>query len=241
MLINEKVRKIIDSFSNISKSMAFSYPLTGFKNKSGDILVFLDMNMLDVSDFEEFGIINFSEYSNIIKILGEDSKITLKDGIITIQGQEKTSVRYLTTDLRVLQDWIIKTKNHADIATALNNFNNYPIVVEFDITDKNMSKLSQISSVLKFTDFIIKADNDVISIQVKNRQKTTNDFSLELTGKTNKSIEMLLNVENFNKIPNNSYKATIFSLPPTEDKFIIRLTSDNLPGVSVFMTPKAEQ
>lgn len=239
-MINEKVRNIIDSFSNISQSMIFSYPLTAFKNKSGDILVFMDMTKLDVMDFPEFGILNFGEYSNIVKILGNDSTIELDNHIITIMGQDKTAVRYLTTDLRTLEDYKFKAKNHPSVEVALEAFNTYEVAMKFQLTDKNMTKLKSISSVLKFTDFNIKASGDCVNIQVKNTQKSTNDFNITLDAEVNKDIEMLLNVENFTKIPNNTYIVTVYKLPGN-DIFILKLTSDNLPGVSIFMTPKASQ
>lgn len=202
-MLNKNSLQAISQLKDISDSFIFNYPITGVKNASGTIVAFLDVEKLGSEEFEEFGIIKFKEFNDLINIAGTDANTKLDSGVIYIDG--KMSFKYLTTDVSVLEE------NYKASLKMLEKTEQAKSAIEFRITAAELSQIKKAANILNVEDLIISGEDGKVFIKTENSsQQSSNRGILEMSGASvSTDTQVILGMSNFKKLPDGDYKIKV--------------------------------
>jgi hypothetical protein len=234
-LLNKNTNIVISQLKDISESIIFSYPITGVSDSNKTILAFIDLQKMNVEDFQEFGIIKFKELLDLLAIAGDEADATLKDGILYIQS-ENISCKYFTTNIPSIEHCRGSLKTLAATEKALSS-------LSFVFSAGDLDKIKKASALFKFEDLIVYSEDDKIILKVaKQDQMSSNDFKISIPGGSIiNNICAMLSVENLKKIPVGSYNVKVLQNPNNPNSVIIRFDSVNVEGLVFLIATKVVQ
>jgi hypothetical protein len=232
-MLNTNITSMLQSINGITNTVVLKYPTTVINSAPGDVIVKIDMSELDSEQFPDTGIFNLNEFLNIFKLF-DDRDVTIVDGILNITNKNKTqSASYISTDLHLLEDYNKDTK-------SFNSTENVPSVSEFTLTNEDIKKIKQASTVFKdLSDVIIVAKDGAVSIGLgagTNFNAKTNSYNINLDAESSKEFKLNISAENFNNLPNSDYLVKI-KYNSTRDAYRILLDSTDV-NMQILMAVK---
>jgi hypothetical protein len=234
--LNENTQKVVGLLKEINEGIIFSYPITGIRDSNATVSAFIDLEKLGNEPFADFGIMKFKELFDLLNIAGKDADCSLSsNGIINIDS-DTIKCRYITTNLIALEDFRPKI-------SILEKFEMASQVARFTLTNVDLDKIKKVSSLLAFEDFVLNVDNnETVVISVKNKQASSNSFSLKIPSENNFSdVFVLMGVSHIKKLPPSDYVVRLAKHPVVEDNFLVKFESSSIEGLHIFMATKAYQ
>lgn len=231
-MILEKFRNTLIQFKEVTEKIIVSYPITGIKDSSNSILIYIDCKKLGNPEFEEFGLIRFRELLELLRIVDDkDLNILFKDNILYIKSP-LLNCKYVTTDISILEeDSRVKE-------SILNNIKEQESIITFILNIDILDKLKKISMLLNLEDININIPitGDNINMVLSNINDTSISDNIEFnikpvaveSKKTNETEhKILLNLNNLKKIPLIEYKISIKQNSKNKDNYVLLLTPNN--------------
>jgi archaellin len=200
-VLNSNAIKILSSINGITNSMIYRYPRTVFNSDVGDILVSVNTAELQEQEFAEFGINSIDELLSAVGLFGDDKKIDLENGVITI-SEGSSSVQYITSNISLLKMY---DKDYSIIEkTAQAN-----TVCTFNLGSELIKNLKNASSVFKsLEDVIFQSQDGDLNITLGSLEKyntSSNTYKTSIASESTKEFKISLPVDNFKKLPEADY------------------------------------
>jgi len=230
-MLEEKTRQVLKTLTSINKKMIFTYPRMVVK-KGNHIQAFLDLDKIGEAEFKEFGMYDFSDFTNSIAM---DKKpiITSEDigngkQVLKITDSVTNGItKYVTSDMEMLEAGDCRGK--LDLPDRLLNPERNTKVLEFEITRDQFDIIRKKARHFKMTEMIIKANEEGITLGVKGVQKSTNDYNITFEGDVIENIELTLDIDLVDLLPLGAYKIIIVkSQKGTPMPMFISTTIDGL-------------
>lgn len=219
-LLNRDTLSVISSLSKISESIIFTYPITGVKDSCGTISVFIDMAKLGNNEFDKFAIAKTKEFIELVKIIGDNSKITIDNGVINIVGDNFSS-KYITSEPRIMEETFgVKL-------SMLDNINNAHAVAKFSLDKNTADKLRKVSDLLGLEDLTITTSNESnsVTLKINAKHELSKDFAISLNEGVSiaDNANILFNVSNLKKVPLSDFECTIRQNPKNPKLYMLQL------------------
>ena len=234
-MFNNNLVSSLSQLNNITNSVILRYPKTVAISESLDIMVCLDVSAIDPDQFEEIALNNsFSEFLNVFKLFPNDRTVTVSDNVLHVSGDGSNAV-FITDDINLLEAFD-KSPQQFERTQQV------PSVATFEMTDEDMKKIKQASSVFKNLSEVLIAskDGDVsVSLTATNKfNARDNSFSLSKTGvNASKEFAIKLPVENFGKLPVSNYTVDI-KYNEAKDSYRILMTNKTFEGLQILLSVK---
>ena len=112
-------------------------------------------------------------------------------------------------------------------------------VMDFVLDIKDLEKIKKMSGLLKdLSDLVITTDNGEIQLKVTSKEKSSNNFSLNMDGTITEEITMNLVMDIVNKLPASAFNVSIFK--SKKGSLVSVFDSINVEGLSIVIAAKAE-
>jgi hypothetical protein len=243
-MLNKLTRDVLQQLGAINQSQIISYPVTVIK-MGKSIQAFLDVSKPAPKDkddtakgcgeveFDEIGTWVINELNSVINVI-DNPEITNNNGTLLIKGTDN-SIQYGTTPLDILES---ESRGDPEIIKKVMNQERNTKVLEFDLDIKNLDKIKKMSGLLKsLSDLKIESDGDNVKLMVTSKEKSSNNFTLNVTGEVNEETSMLLLMDSVNKLPNSGYKVRIFK--SAKGGLVAVFNSTNVDGLDILISSKA--
>lgn len=235
-MLSKNTQLVINQLKDITPSVIFSYPITGIRDPNKTIIAFIELDKLGDEEFEEFGVLQVRQFMDLLSIAGEDSDISITNGIVHIESKD-LKCKYLTNDLDTLE------ANFRAKPTMLANVEKTPSASEFKLTAQELDKIKKVSTLLSLENFIVSSRNNKVSINVGNtsinNKSEGNEFQVTINECViNEECDVLLSINNVRKLPQSDYNVKIAK--SANGNVIIRFVSDKIPGLTIFIATKTE-
>lgn len=234
-MLSKNTQAVVNQLKDISPSAIFSYPITGIRDANKTIIAFIELDKLGDSEFEEFGVIKVREFMDLLAIAG-DADTSLENGIINIKSKD-IKCRYLTTDIDVLES-SFRAK-----PIMLQKVEETPAASTFTITSQELDKIKRVSALLSLENFVVSSKDNLVNVNVGNSSINTksesNEFQLTFSDCiVSEECNVLLSINNVRKLPAGDYDVKIAKSP--NGNVVIRFTSKNIAGLTIFIATKTE-
>lgn len=143
----------------------------------------------------EFGIYDLNEFLGAMSLF-EDPELEFGEKFVTIKEGDN-SIKYFAAESSVL------TAPTKEITFPTSD-------IEFTMTNNMLSMIQRTASVLRVTDLSIIGDGTNITVQVGDKKNSTGNSYRSSVGKTDKSFNVNLKVENLKMLPGD-YNVSISS------------------------------
>jgi len=243
-MLNKNTREILGALGTINQSQIVSYPVTVVK-MGKSIQAFFDISKpaskekgdglkgCGEDSFEEFGVYAISELNSVIGVI-DNPEITNNNGTLTITNGQN-SIKYGTTSLDILES---ESRGKPEIIDNVKNPERNTKVMDFELDIKNLDKIKKMSGLLKnLSDLNIKAIDGKITMTVTAKEKSSNNFILNVQGTINEDTDVTLLMDSVNKLPNSSYNVELFK--SAKGTLIAVFNSLNIDGLSILVSSKA--
>lgn len=243
-MLNKNTREILGALGTINQSQIVSYPVTVVK-MGKSIQAFLDLSKpasvekgdglkgCGEEEFDEFGVYTISELNSVISVI-DNPEITNDNGTLTIANSEN-SITYGTTSLDIIES---ESRGKPEIINNIKNPERNTKVMSFDLDIKNLDKIKKMSGLLKnLSDLNIKAENDKITMTVTAKEKSSNNFVLNMQGTINEDTDVTLLMDSVNKLPNGSYEVELYK--SSKGTLIAVFNSKDVDGLDILVSSKA--
>lgn len=244
-MLNKNTREILGALGTINQSQIISHPVTVVK-MGKSIQAFLDLskpaskekgdNLKGCGEdtFDEFGVYAISQLNSVIGVI-DNPEITNDNGTLTITNGEN-SIKYGTTSLDILES---ESRGKPEIINNIKNPERNTKVMEFELDIKNLDKIKKMSSLLKnLSDLNISAVENKITMTVTAKEKSSNNFVLNVQGTIIEDTTITLLMDSVNKLPNSSYNVELYK--SSKGTLIAVFNSLNVDGLSILVSSKAE-
>lgn len=244
-MLNKNTREILGALGTINQSQIISHPVTVVK-MGKSIQAFLDLskpaskekgdNLKGCGEdtFDEFGVYAISELNSVIGVI-DNPEITNDNGTLTITNGEN-SIKYGTTSLDILES---ESRGKPEIINNIKNPERNTKVMEFELDIKNLDKIKKMSGLLKnLSDLNISAVENKITMTVTAKEKSSNNFVLNVQGTIIEDTAVTLLMDSVNKLPNSSYNVELYK--SSKGTLIAVFNSLNVDGLSILVSSKAE-
>jgi len=244
-MLNIKTREILGQLGAINQSQIISYPVTVVK-MGKSMQAFLDLEMPAPKDkndtakgcgeepFDEIGVYVINELNSVIGVI-DNPEITNENGTLTIKNSEN-SIKYSTTPLDILET---ECRGNPDIIKRVTNPERNTKVLEFELESKNLDKIKKMSGLLKnLSDLKIDGSNGKVTLMVTSKEKSSNNFTLNVNGTVQEDTSMLLLMDSVNKLPSSSYNVSVYK--SAKGSLVSVFSSVNVDGLDIIISAKAE-
>ena len=233
-MLNNNTRAVLSQLGAINNSMIISYPITTVL-MGKNMQAFLDLRKLDEEGFEEIGVYNINELNSVINVI-DTPDITNENGILTIKNDSR-SIRYGTTSIDIIENDCRGKPELLDKIRSDKNVN----VLNFEMSAKDLDNIKKMSGLLKdLSDLEISGNTENpenILLTVKSKEKSSNNFTMNLTGTVNENASMLLLIDIVNKLPSSAYNVNIYK--SVKGSLIAIFSSINVDGLEIVLASKA--
>lgn len=231
MLFNKNTQNIIYQLKDISDKVIFEYPITGIQDNAKTMIAFINLEMLENEAFPKFGLIKVREFFDLLKIVeNKDTNITFENDIISIIGGG-IICKYMTTSLQVLQDSQVN-KNILVGAEKIEP------CAKFMLDNAKLDMIKRTSAVLNLETMAIEINSSGIKVAVEsaiNQDSMSIDIPSELASGEHK---VQLSIANVKKLPLGNYNTKILQHPTNKDNYIIALSPENIPALTILLSTK---
>ena len=228
-MLNTNTRNTLGQLSAINNSMIISYPVTCVilgKN----IQAFLDVSKLGEPEFNEIGVYNINELNSVINVI-DNPTITDNNGVLNISN-DTSSISYGTSSIDILESGCRANPELLDRIKTNTN------VMSFDLDVKDLDKIKKMSGLLKdLSDLVISTDGDQIQLTVTSKERSSNNFSMNIPGEITEASTMSLMMDVVNKLPASGFKVTIYK--SAKGSLVAVFDSTNVDGLSIVLAAKA--
>lgn len=232
MLFNKKTQQIIYQLKDISDKVIFEYPVTGIQDNAKTMMAFINLETLENKPFNKFGLIKVREFFDLLKIVeNNETEINFSNDVISITGGG-VSCRYMTTSLQVLQDSEVN-KN------ILVSSEKIEPCATFLLDNSKLDMIKKTSAVLNLETMAVEINNGEIKVAVEsaiNQDSMSIDIPAE---KATGEHKVQLSIMNIKKLPLGNYNTKILQHPTNKDNYIISLTPENIPALTILLSTKA--
>ncbi len=231
-MLNQNTRKVLNALTSINTQAIISYPVTGIK-MGNNVISYLDLSKLGEEQLEEFGIFNIPEFLSTVSAIGEDSEITMTDGIMDIVNGN-SAIRYMTTNIDILED---ECRCKLDMLERIRGDKNTPIG-SFELPKDEFDKLKKVSGILKdLTDLNVKCNTaGTVELTVQGKEKSSNSISSELSANIVTDETFKIVMANLNKIPLGAYNVEIYK--SAKGSLITIFVSQDVDGLEIVIAAK---
>jgi len=236
-MLNQKTREILGALSAINQSQIISYPVTVVK-MGKSIQAFLDVssqedNGCQEEEFDEIGVYVINELNSVINVI-DNPEISNDNGILTIKN-DTSSITYGTTPLDIIES---ESRGNPDVIKNVMNPERNTKVLSFDLENKELDRIKKMSGLLKsLSDLSIEAKDGAIKVTVKSKEKSSNNFSINVQGDIIEELSMLLLMDSVNKLPASDYKVQIFK--SSKGSLVSVFESIDVDGLKILVSSKA--
>jgi hypothetical protein len=236
-MLNKKTREVLVQLGQINQSQIISYPTTIVK-MGKSIQAFLDVsstadNGCGETEFDEIGVYIINELNSVINVI-DDPEITNDNGTLTIQNSE-SSIKYGTTPLDILES---ESRGNPEVIERVMNPERNTKVLSFDLDIKNLDKIKKMSGLLKnLSDLKIVGSGSTVTLTVTSKEKSSNNFSINIDGEVNEDTSLLLLMDAVNKLPASSYTVHVFK--SAKGSLVTVFESTNVDGLKILVSAKA--
>jgi hypothetical protein len=228
-MLNKETQKILRDLTNISTTAIVTHPITGIQDIDRSIVAFINLEDLGEEVFEDFGLMNITEFLNIIDLV-DDADITMKDKIATIKNDISTT-RYYTTDISIIEE------SYGTKTAILDNIEKATESATFDISAEQLSKLNKVSNAIKANDLVIRVEDGSLVLDVTDSTKSdSNNMKTIIEGEcSDTDMEIIIDMNNIKKIPGGSYTVKV-AKNPKSGSYITKWTSLDLPSLQIVVS-----
>lgn len=233
-MLNKQTQKILRDLTTISTTAIVTHPITGIQDIDRSIVAFINVEDLGEEVFEDFGLMNITEFLNIIDLV-EDGDITMEDKIATIKNDNSTT-KYYTTDISIIEE------SYGTKTAILDNIDKAVEAATFDISAEQLSKLSKVSNAFKANDLVITPDGkgSLILDVTDSTKSDSNSMKTVIDGNcSDDAMEIVIEMSNIKKIPGGSYSVRV-AKNPKSGSYITKWTSLDLPSLQIVVSLAAK-
>lgn len=228
-MLNKQTQKILSDLSTISTTAIISHPITGIQDIDRSIVAFINLEELGEDSFEDFGLMNISEFLNVISLV-DNADITMTNKIATIKNASNTT-KYYTTDISIIEE------AYGTKVAILDNINNAIEAATFDITSEMLDKLKKTMSILKLSDLVIKPEDGGLSLNITDTLTSDSNTSktIIMGDCHDEDMNIVIDMNNIKKIPSGSYSVRV-AKNPKSGSYITKWTSIDLPSLQIVVS-----
>lgn len=188
MKLSEKTLEILKNFSTINAHLFIEKDANTIRTMSESKHIFAEVTVDEVFP-ANIGIMNLHKLLQTISVF-DDPDIVFEESFLTISDlKTRTKFKYLYTDPSCLR----YPKSGA---------REFPTPCSFVLSKDTIGRLLQASRVTSLPDVKINYDSNVVTLEVLDRAtKSSNVFSLEVTGEGQSPVTAFMKIENLKLIP----------------------------------------
>lgn len=228
-MLNSNTRQVLAQLGAINNSMIISHPVTTVI-MGKNIQAFLDVSKLGEEEFNEIGVFNISEFNSVINVI-DNPTITNDAGTLTISN-DKASIKYGTTSIDIIES---ECRGNPDLLERIKSNTN---VTSFSIGVKDLDKIKKMSGLLKdLSDLNITSSDEGVTLKVTSKEKSSNNYSINLDGEVSENVDMTLVMDVVNKLPASDFNVTIFK--SVKGSLVSVWDSVNVDGLSIVISAKS--
>ena len=229
-MLNDKTREILGQLGQINQSQIITYPVsTIILGKA--IQAFLDVSKLDEEEFDEIGVFDINQFNSVVSVIDEPT-ITNENGTLTIKNDSQ-SIKYGTTTIDIIES---ESRGNPELLGRITG--NNVKVIEFEIDAKELDRLKKMSGLLKeLSDLKISSVDGKINLTVTSKEKSSNNYSVDVEGTSNEEVSMLLIMDVVKKLPNSGFKVAVYK--SSKGSLVAVFTSTGVPGLDIVLAAKA--
>lgn len=229
-MLNKDTREILSQLSQINQSQIINYPVTTIiLGKS--MQAFLDLSKIGEEEFTEFGVFDINQLNSVVSLI-DDPSITIDEGTLTIKNNSQ-SIKYGTTLIELLES---ECRGNPDLLKRITGNNEK--VVEFTLEAKELDRLKKMSGLLKeLSDLVITSENGIINLSVTSKEKSSNNYSVNVEGSSTEDIKMILIMDVIKKLPNSGFKIGIYK--SSKGSLVAVFSSTGVDGLDIVISAKA--
>ena len=228
-MLNKNTRNVLGQLSAINPQMIITYPVTTII-MGKNIQAFLDLTQLDEEPFEELGFHNINEFNSVVDVIDEPS-IENDNGSLTISNDKQSTV-YRSTTIDIIQ---AVSRGNPEL---LERISKNEEVATFDLSLKDLDGLKKMKSLLNnLSDLVITSSGTNIELKVTSKEKSSNNYKIDLEGTSTEDINMIIFMDSINKLPASDFKVKIFK--SSKGSLIAVFESVNVPGLTIVLSAKA--
>ena len=202
-MLNKKLVNVLGALTGIASSVVLKYPVTILNSDAGDIVIRLNIQPLDETPFEEFGIYNLSEFLSTFKLFN-DYKCTQEENSIKIDS-DGSSLQYLCTNLAALE-------SHNKPASLIERIEVFPSVATFTLTKDDVKLIKSAAGVFKTLNDVVFEASDKMVIKLDNTNSfnaKSNTFAIKKESEITQSFKVTIPSENFITLPLSDYTVEV--------------------------------
>ena len=230
-MLNSNTRQVLAQLGAINNSMIITYPVTTVI-MGKNIQAFLDLEKLGETEFDEIGVYNIGEFNSVINVI-DNPEITNNEGTLTI-ANGSSSIKYGTTSIDIIES---ECRGNAALIEKIKA---NETVVEFNLGVKDLDKIKKMSGLLKdLSDLEVSSvdGSDDVTLKVTSKEKSSNNYSITVPGTVSEAINLILVMDNVNKLPASEFKVTIHK--SKKGSLVAVFESVNVDGLNIVISAKA--
>lgn len=227
-MLKEKTRAVVQSLLKINDSVIFTYPTICVRSGKSTF-AFFDCSKHGEEPFPEFGTFHTSEMLSLVNLI-PDAEVSIEDRQMLIQNS-KNKIKYLTSKLLMLEE-----TSRQDPELLIRMRANKKLL-DFELSQKEIDSAIKISDLLKgLENFVISGKDNVLSIEVKGDEKSTNSYSIEVQGKCEEDIEFIIDIKSIKNLPSGDYSISLHQ--NAKGTIVAIFTHKTIDGLAIVLTGK---
>lgn len=229
-MLNKDTREILSQLSQINQSQIITFPVsTIILGKA--IQAFLDLSKLGEEEFDEIGVFDINQLNSVISVI-DDPVISNENGTLTIKNDAQ-SIKYGTTTIDIIES---ECRGNPDLLGRITGNNEK--VAEFEVDAKELDRLKKMSGLLKeLSDLVISSKDGVINLSVTSKEKSSNNYSVNVEGSATEDINMIVIMDAVKKLPNSGFKVGVYK--SSKGSLVAVFTSTGVQGLDIVLSAKA--
>ena len=229
-MLNKDTREILGQLSQINQSQIITFPVTTIILGKA-IQAFLDLSKLGEEEFGEIGVFDINQLNSVVSVI-DDENISNDNGTLTIKNDVQ-SIKYGTTTIDIIES---ECRGNPDLLGRITGNNEK--VAEFTIDAKELDRLKKMSGLLKeLSDLVISSSEGIINLSVTSKEKSSNNYSVNVEGSAVEDISMSLLMDNIKKLPNSGFDVAIYK--SSKGSLVAVFTSTGVQGLDIILAAKA--
>jgi len=229
-MLNKNTREILGQLGQINQSQIITYPVTTIMLGKA-IQAFLDVSELGETEFAEIGVFDINQLNSVVSVI-DDPEISNDNGTLTVKNKSQ-SIKYGTTTIDIIES---ECRGNPELLQRITG--NNTLVMDFEIDAKELDRLKKMSGLLKdLTDLIISSEDGQISLEVTSKEKSSNNYSVDVQGNIIEEVSMSLIMDVVKKLPNSGFKVSVYK--SSKGSLVAVFTSTGVEGLNIVLAAKA--